>query len=94
MFSRSIGYEIAGAIRSLRDIGCSIRHPNNRPTRCRAKGDGSDDPTASYAGSLLDASNEQLIRQDRLGSVMLMSTDRTTYAVNVNTYDGSAAERA
>jgi len=46
-----------------------------------------DDPIASYTGSLFAASNEQLIRQDRLGSVMLMSTDRTTATVNVNTYD-------
>ncbi|MEO1920822.1 MAG: RHS repeat-associated core domain-containing protein [Sphingomonadaceae bacterium] len=46
-----------------------------------------DDPIASYTGSLFAASNEQLIRQDRLGSVMLMSTDRTTATVNVNAYD-------
>jgi len=31
--------------------------------------------------------HEQLIRQDRLGSVILMSADRTTATVNVNTYD-------
>ncbi|PIW55863.1 MAG: hypothetical protein COW16_03845 [Sphingomonadales bacterium CG12_big_fil_rev_8_21_14_0_65_65_10] len=46
-----------------------------------------DDPIASYTGSLFASSNEQLIRQDRLGSVILMSTDRTTGTVNVNAYD-------
>lgn len=44
-----------------------------------------DDPLASYEGTAFAASNEQLIRTDYLGSVTLMSTDRTT--ASVNTYD-------